>query len=56
MLAPRTGFIVTFALEPNDVERLIFAAQYGSIWLASQTADDTGPTDIVTIDDIFSGS
>jgi Flp pilus assembly protein CpaB len=56
VLAPRTGFIITFALEPTDVERIVFAAQYGQLWLASQTVDDTGPTDIVTIDDIFSGS
>lgn len=56
VLAPRTGFIVTFALEPGDVERLVFAAQYGNLWLASQTSDDTGPTSVVTIDDIFSGS
>ena len=56
VLAPRTGFIVTFALEPGDVERLVFAAQYGQLWLANQTSDDTGPTNIVTIDDIFSGS
>lgn len=56
VLVPKTGFIVTFALEPADVERLVFAAQYGQLWLANQTSDDTGPTDIVTIDDIFSDS
>ncbi len=56
VLAPQTGFIITFALEPLDVERIVFAAQYGQLWLASQTPDDDGPTDIVTIDDIFSGS
>jgi pilus assembly protein CpaB len=56
VLAPRTGFIITFALEPNDVERIVFAATYGQLWLASQTPDDIGPTDITTIDDIFTGS
>ncbi len=56
VLAPRTGFIITFALEPNDVERIVFAATYGKLWLAHQTEDDIGPTDIVTIDDIFQDS
>ncbi|MGI9621988.1 MAG: Flp pilus assembly protein CpaB [Acidimicrobiales bacterium] len=56
VLAPQTSFIITFALEPSDVERIVFAASYGRLWLASQTPDDTGPTSIVTIDDIFQGS
>lgn len=53
LLAPSTSFIITFALEPADVERMVFAAQYGSLWLASQTPDDTGPTQIVTLSEIF---
>lgn len=53
LLAPSTSYIITFALEPADVERMVFAAQYGSLWLASQTADDTGPTQIVTLSEIF---
>lgn len=53
LLAPTGNFVVTFALEPNDVERMVFLAKEGEIWLALQTEDDTGPTSIVTIDDIF---
>ncbi|MEM7286644.1 MAG: RcpC/CpaB family pilus assembly protein [Actinomycetota bacterium] len=55
VLAPQTGFIITFALEPGDVERLVFSAQYGQLWLAKQTEDDTGPTSIVTLSDVFEG-
>ena len=55
VLAPSTGFIITFALEPTDVERIVFPAQYGQLWLAKQTADDDGPTTIVTMSDIFEG-
>ena len=55
VLAPQTGFIITFALEPGDVERLVFSAQYGQLWLAKQTEDDTGPTSIITLSDVFEG-
>ena len=44
---------MTFALEPNDVERLVFATQYGTLYLAQQTPDDVGETGIVTIENIF---
>jgi pilus assembly protein CpaB len=53
VLAPASNFIVTFALEPNDVERLVFATQYGTLYLAQQTPDDVGETSIVTIENIF---
>lgn len=53
VLAPASNFIVTFALEPNDVERLVFATQYGTLYLAQQTPDDVGETGIVTIENIF---
>lgn len=55
VLAPSTGFIITFALQPNDVERLVHSARYGQLWLAKQTGDDTGPTSIVTTSDLFGG-
>lgn len=53
-LAPQGDFVVTFALSPKDVERVVFAARNGDIWLAAQgDDDDTGPTAVVTIDGIF---
>lgn len=32
--APRDQILVTLALEPDLVERVVFAAEYGSVWLA----------------------
>ena len=51
--APTGNFVVTFALLPEDVERMVYLAQEGTIWLALQTPDDDGPTSIITIDDVF---
>lgn len=56
VLAPTGNFVVTFALQPSDVERMVFAAEYGNIWLAAQTPDDDGPTKVVTIDGIYEDS
>lgn len=53
LLAPTGNFVVTFALLPEDVERMVYLAQEGQIWLALQTPDDTGATSIITIDDVF---
>jgi len=53
VLAPASTFIVTFALDPADVERLVFATQYGTLYLAQQTSDDVGETGIVTIENVF---
>ena len=33
-LAPTGNLLVTLALEPADAERLVFAAEHGSVWLA----------------------
>jgi len=53
VLAPASNFIVTFALDPDDVERLVFATQYGTLYLAQQSQEDVGETGIVTIENIF---
>ena len=53
LLAPTGNFVVTFALQPNDVERMVFLAKEGEIWLALQTPDDDGPTSVTRIEDIF---
>lgn len=56
-LAPTTGFVVTFALFPEDAERLVFANTYGSLWLALQTEDAYDyPTTVQTLEDIFDDS
>jgi pilus assembly protein CpaB len=54
VLIPATPYTVTFALAPADVERLVFAASQGELWLAYQGDEAAdGPTSIVTLDDIF---
>ncbi len=41
-LAPTGNLLVTLAMEPQDVERTVFSAEFGSVWLAqeSETAPD----------------
>lgn len=41
-LAPTGNLLVTLAMEPEDVERTVFSAEFGSVWLAqeSETAPD----------------
>ncbi len=41
-LAPTGNLLVTLAMEPDDVERTVFSAEFGSVWLAqeSETAPD----------------
>ncbi len=41
--APEDAVLVTLAVEPADAERLVFTAEYGSIWLAVER--DTVPED-----------
>ena len=53
MVSERRDLRVGRVLEPEDVERMVFLANEGQIWLALQTPDDDGPTSIITIDDVF---
>ncbi len=41
-LAPTGNLLVTLAMEPEDAERTVFSAEFGSVWLAqeSETAPD----------------
>ena len=41
-LAPTGNLLVTLAMEPDDVERTVFSAEFGTVWLAqeSETAPD----------------
>jgi pilus assembly protein CpaB len=45
---PTTSLLVTLALSAADAEKIVFAAEFGSIWLSHEpsTADESG-TDIV---------
>ena len=37
--APGGSLLVTFALPAPDVERLVYVAEFGNIWLAREPAD-----------------
>lgn len=51
---PSGGFLVTLAVPIHDVERVVFAAEWGSIWLAQQGEDALEDTArIQTADSIF---
>lgn len=39
--APGGNLLVTFALNAPAAERLVFAAEHGSMWLSLQTDDTT---------------
>jgi pilus assembly protein CpaB len=52
--APTSNLLVTLALEPNEVERVVFAAEFGNTWLARQDASAaTGPTQIETYPEVL---
>lgn len=52
--APGTNLLVTFAVDAPSAERLVFAAEYGTIWLSLQTDTTTEDgTQIQTKDRIY---
>lgn len=52
--APQQKLVVTLALTPPEAEQLVFAAEFGRIWLANQpaTVSEDG-TRIVTLGDVY---
>ncbi len=40
-LAPTGNLLVTLAMEPDDVERIVFTAEFGTVWLAQES--ETAP-------------
>ncbi len=40
-LAPTGNLLVTLAMEPDDVERIVFTAEFGTVWLAQES--ETSP-------------
>jgi pilus assembly protein CpaB len=45
---PSGGMLITFALRAPDAEKVVYATQFGAVWLSDEpsTADETG-TDVV---------
>lgn len=54
VLTPQTSYLLTFALSPDDVQRLVHAQRTGSIWLAYQPEGTEVPlTDPTFTNDLF---
>lgn len=52
--SPDGSLLVTLALDPADAERLVFTAEFGSIWLASERGDvPEGGTTIQTRGSVY---
>lgn len=48
-LAPTGNLLITLALDPEDSQRLVFTAEFGTIWLALEGAEaDTSHTPVQT--------
>ncbi len=53
-LAPTGNLLITLAAEVDDVERIVFAAEHGFIWLASEGTDVVdSPTPIQTRETVY---
>jgi pilus assembly protein CpaB len=53
-LAPTGNLLVTLAASPEDVERIIFTAEHGTMWLGSASADTPEPvTPVRTRENIY---
>ena len=53
--APTSDLLVTLAIDDVNTERLVWAAEHGTLWLSVEE-DDTpvGPTKIVTEENVLS--
>lgn len=53
-LAPTGNLLVTLAASPEDIERIVFTAEHGSIWLGAASADTPEPvTPVRTRENIY---
>lgn len=54
LLTPATAILITFAVPPEDAERLVFAASQGRLWLAyTDESVEAPPREIVNLENIF---
>lgn len=52
--APTSQFLVTLALDAPSSERMIFAAEHGTVWLSLEPSDaPDGPTKVVTRGNVY---
>ncbi len=55
--APTGNLLVTLAMEPSQAERLVFTAEFGTIWLATESATaDEGNTRVQSRNSIYDSS
>lgn len=52
-VAPTANVLVTLALSASEVEQVVFAAEFGSIWLTSDKDADPSGTRVVTLLDTY---
>ncbi|WKZ82602.1 MAG: RcpC/CpaB family pilus assembly protein [Acidimicrobiia bacterium] len=53
-LAPTGNLLITLAAQPHDVERLVFAAEHGTLWLAFEPEGTPATaTEIVTRSNVY---
>jgi len=54
-VAPQGTLLVSIAIQPGDAEKIVFTAEYGSIWLAREQADslEEDPTLIITRANVY---
>jgi pilus assembly protein CpaB len=54
-LAPTGNLLITLALEPDDVQRLVFSAEFGLLWMSYEPTESTGHEDLdpVTRNDVY---
>ncbi|MDH3299826.1 MAG: Flp pilus assembly protein CpaB [Acidimicrobiia bacterium] len=51
---PGSDFLVTLAVDPTEAERVVFADEYGIVWLAREGDEPTpGSGDLVQIENLF---
>lgn len=51
---PAGAMLITLARSVADVERIVFAAEFGTIWLSKQpTAASEGGTSVITMDGVY---
>jgi pilus assembly protein CpaB len=55
--APSNGLLVTLAVSSPQVEQIVFAAEFGHIWLTAENeaADESG-TRVVTLGEVYGGA
>jgi pilus assembly protein CpaB len=52
--APTGRFLVTVAVDAPSLEKVVFAAEHGKMWLAAEPSGaDLGATQLITIDNIY---